>query len=159
MENLLNYSYYDSGYGVTIVAVVVVIFSIGLNVLFACLTGNMAKKKGMSYGAWWCLSFFLLGFIALIIVACMSDKTNEQQITKASWVCPNCSAINEGMPNANGSEFCPHFGTKRQEPKPQPVVSSSWVCPKCNANNKMLPNSNGNEFCPHCGTKRAEDLF
>ena len=155
MENLLNYGY---GYAAGTIAIIV-FFTFGIQILFACLAGSTAKKKGRSYGAWWCLSFFLLGLIALIIVACMSDKTNGQQITKASWVCPNCSAINEGMPNANGSEFCPHCGTKRQEPKPQPIVSSSWVCPKCNANNKMLPNSNGNEFCPHCGTKRTEDLF
>ncbi len=108
MENLLNY-----GYAVGGTIAIIVFFTFGIQILFACLAGSTAKKKGRSYGAWWCLSFFVLGFIALIIVCCLSDESKNQPVMKQNWICPKCYAVNESNPYCNGNEFCPHCGSKR----------------------------------------------
>ena len=41
----------------------------------ACIPANMARKKGHSFGGFWCLSFFLSFLIGVIVAACLKDRS------------------------------------------------------------------------------------
>ncbi|MCR4925646.1 MAG: SPFH domain-containing protein [Clostridiales bacterium] len=55
------------------------------------------------------------------------------QATQGGWVCPNCSAENNG-------KFCTNCGTAKPE-------SSKWFCADCGA-------ENSGKFCTNCGKPR-----
>ncbi len=48
-------------------------------IALAFIPANMAKKKGYSYGGFWVFGFFLW-LPAIIVAACLSDKTARQNV-------------------------------------------------------------------------------
>lgn len=64
-------------------------------------------------------------------------QQNQQQESSAnSWICPNCSASNQG-------KFCQECGEKKPE-------NRGAFCTECG--NPVDPSA---KFCPNCGTKRG----
>lgn len=107
--------------------VFIIIIALGVRVGLACGTGKIAEGKGMSYAGWWCLSFFLLGVIALIIALCISDRSqpqviyvkeqkvspkNDAETSDSLWKCPKCGELNR-----KDFHFCSYCGAKKEEPK------------------------------------------
>lgn len=125
--------------------VAIVSLSLVVHIAIACWAGSIAKKKGRSYGGWWCLSFFLLGFIALLIVACLGPAVPQYVVQTYSaessldskWVCAHCGKV-----NPNEFSACPKCGHERME-------KETWLCSKCGAKNYL-----GFNFCSNCGERK-----
>ena len=138
---------YSAGTGIGVgVVIAILVVAIGIEILFACLTGAQARKKGYSYGAWWCLSFFLLSWIALVIICCMSSKSapatstyNYSSFNNSTWKC-QCGHVNEGT-----RITCLACGRSKNQPK----AVNNWICPNCNNNN-----SQSSLYCSNCGTAK-----
>jgi hypothetical protein len=102
--------------------ILIVIVSIGANVGLAFIPAYIARNKGYSFGAFWCIGFFASFVIGLIIAVCLPEKTPAypppygqsyqppygQQGQYTSY----CSKCGHGL--ASGDPFCPGCGTKVQ---------------------------------------------
>ena len=114
-----------------ILGVVGLIIDIGIIAWCAVLAG----RKGYSAGLWGFLAF-LIGIIALIIVACLEDRAfrhDERVMMNSVWICRNC-----GKTNRRGSKVCSDCGTPEK----------FWTCPVCG-----ILNNYGETVCKNCGTK------
>ncbi len=58
----------------------ITIISLLANAGLAFIPANMAKKKGRSFAGYWCLSFFVSFLVGIIAAACLSNKSEEDQI-------------------------------------------------------------------------------
>jgi hypothetical protein len=126
-------------------AVVWLLF-IGLDVGLAFIPANMAKKKGYSYGGFWCLSFFASFLIAIIVVACISDKTQQAQVNPGQYP--------PGQGFAPPSAYAPPVQSynpppQSNNPPPQQMPQPGVVfCSKCGA--RM---TSSDAFCSSCGSR------
>ncbi len=108
--------------GLPAIAIILIIVGIGANVGLAFIPAYIARNKGYSFGAFWCIGFFASFVIGLIIAVCLPEKTpqysapqyppygqpNQQQGTFPSY----CSKCGHGL--AGGDPFCPGCGAKVQ---------------------------------------------
>ncbi|MGI5919983.1 MAG: zinc ribbon domain-containing protein [Christensenellales bacterium] len=109
-------SYYPAVFaGVYAVIVVIVL---GLQVGLSFIGASMAKRKGYSFGGFWCLGFFssfLIGIIAAAIVPDLNLYVRKDELyayaavppVPAARPCPAC-----GKPVAVGDLFCSACGSK-----------------------------------------------
>jgi hypothetical protein len=97
-------------------------------VAFAFIPASMAKKKGYSYGGFWVFGFFFW-LIAVIVAACLKDKTREQA---------------QYMPQQ------PYYA-----PPVSPPLYSPATAPPPQAQSK--PQALPEKYCPYCGNKYAGD--
>ncbi len=98
---------------------VVIIFALGLQVGLSFIGASMAKKKGYSFGGFWCLGFFssfLIGIIVAAIVPDLNRYVTRDELYYArpivppvSRPCPAC-----GKPLGEGDLFCSGCGSKVQ---------------------------------------------
>ena len=149
-----GYEYGNESNGVVFIIVVILLVSIVINGVIAEITGSIARKKGRSFKGWFCLSFFLLGIIALIIITCLPDtkvssgrvsarggrgdsvaENNKKQYD--GWICDRC-----GQYNIHADKFCVNCGMQKL---------SDWVCPDCGHSNPY-----GNKYCGGCGKAKPE---
>jgi hypothetical protein len=102
--------------GIPTIAIILIILGIGANVGLAFIPAYIAKNKGYSFGAFWCIGFFASFVIGLIIAVCLPEKTpyqpygyqNPQQGQFSSY----CSKCGHGL--AGGDPYCPGCGAKVQ---------------------------------------------
>ena len=122
-----DYYYYA---GMSTWVIVVLVISVAVNIGLAFVVANIAKKKGYSYGAFWCLSFFASFIVGLIVAISMPDKYQPpyQQPYQPPYQQP----------------YQPPAAPPYQAPNQQ----SSAMCPNCGR-----PVSAGDKFCQGCGTK------
>jgi hypothetical protein len=116
-------------HGLPALAVVIIIVAVAANVGLAFIPAYLAKNKGYSFGAFWCIGFFASFVIGLIIAVCLPDKMqsgyapygqpyppygqpygqpNQQQGQYTSY----CSKCGHGL--VSGDPFCPGCGAKVQ---------------------------------------------
>jgi hypothetical protein len=95
---------------------------LGLNIGLSFIAASMAKKKGYSFGGFWCLGFFT-SFLVAIIVAWIApnlylfmtreeyhyEKTSAQQNGADARKCANCGWILR-----SDEVFCSRCGTKAE---------------------------------------------
>ncbi len=111
-------------YGFPMFGILIFIVAIGANAGLAFIPAYMAKNKGYSFAAFWCISFFASFIVGLIIAACITDKTTQayyappqNQPYQQPYAQPGhfnsyCSKCGHGL---NGADpFCPGCGTKVQ---------------------------------------------
>ena len=99
--------------------VVIVVIVLGLQVGLSFIGASMAKKKGYSFGGFWCLGFFSSFLIGIIVAAILPDLnlyvrkdelyayTAVPPVPSAARPCPAC-----GKPVAAGDLFCSACGSK-----------------------------------------------
>lgn len=101
---------------------IIIVISLGLQVGLSFIGASMAKKKGYSFGGFWCLGFFSSFLIGIIMAAVLPDlnmyvRKDEfyrrppmpPQGIPAGRPCPNC-----GKPLPEGNAFCPSCGARVQ---------------------------------------------
>lgn len=115
LENLAES---ENEYRVVLIFAIVALCLI-YRVIIAGITSVVASRKGLPKGGWFCLSFFLIGIIALIIVACLPERRQKfyvvnsgnmvvKEKTRAdAWVCAGCGKVNDG------GTFCNSCGAER----------------------------------------------
>ena len=148
-----DYSYIDTLDAFAGYYIVASIFSILSTIAAIIVATIIAKKKGRS-GGWGWLAL-LIGWIAVIIVACLPSEnkantyntnsyTNSYSNTPygntnygASWTCSNCNSVNDST-----SLFCSNCGNAKQ---------NKWKCKECN-----ILNDPNNNYCSNCGSKKPE---
>lgn len=134
MESLLLYSSYV---GCTWISLTFGgLIGLGVAIWLSCWAGRIAQRKGYSYGAFWCLTFFC-GLVGIIVAACISDKNQQQAqptvaVSKDPWTCTKCGSLNDG------GIYCLKCGEKRHS-------AAGWLCMEC-----LTYNDDG-EFCSKCG--------
>lgn len=85
----------------------------------AFIPANMAKKKGYSFGGFWCLSFFFFFLVSIVVAACLTDKNEfvrrdeigaygNPQDTNFELYCSHC-----GKGLFKEDQFCPKCGSKQ----------------------------------------------
>jgi len=101
------------------VYIVIIIIALGLQVGLSFIGASMAKKKGYSFGGFWCLGFFssfLIGIIAAAILPDLNLYVRKDELyaytmppvpPPATRPCPAC-----GKPVAIGDLFCSACGSK-----------------------------------------------
>jgi len=101
------------------VYVVIILIVLGLQVGLSFIGASMAKKKGYSFGGFWCLGFFSSFLIGIIVAAIVPDLnlyvrkdelyayTAMPPVPPAMRPCPAC-----GKPVAVGDLFCSACGSK-----------------------------------------------
>ena len=104
--------------------------------LLAFIPASMAKKKGYSYGGFWVFGFFLW-LPAIIVAACLSDKTNQ--------------AINYAPPQPYGYSGQPPYGAPIAPPPPYGTGQGYGAAPPPPPVPKPQPAPE--KTCPYCGTK------
>jgi len=97
----------------------IVIIALCLQIGLSFIGASMAKKKGYSFGGFWCLGFFssfLIGIIVAAIVPDLSLYIRKDEMFARPPVpppmarpCPVC-----GKPVPMGDSFCPACGAKLQ---------------------------------------------
>ena len=97
--------------------VVLMFVALLANVGLAFIPASMAKKKGYSYGGFWCLSFFVSFLVGIIVAASVPDK-NQPQAT-GSQTPRNCPQCNTPIPP--GMQFCTSCGTALAAPAAAPA--------------------------------------
>lgn len=113
----------DVYYGTPFIVIIILIVGLGANVGLSFIPAYMAKNKGYSFGAFWCISFFASFIIGLIIAACIPDKNAPgyyappQQPYGQPYQQPGqfdsyCSKCGHGL--KGGDPFCPGCGIKVQ---------------------------------------------
>lgn len=109
-------------------------------VLLAFIPASMAKKKGYSYGGFWFFGF-LLWLPAIIVAACLSDKTKQN----ATYAPPPQYGYNGQPPYGAPVAPPPPYGTGQgyAAPVPQPAVSKPQAAPE--------------KTCPYCGSNFSAD--
>jgi hypothetical protein len=116
-QSVINFM---SSYGIFIV--------IGLGVGLAFIPAKIAKEKGYSYGAFWCLSFFGTFIVGIIVALCITDKRTRM--------------------------YQSQYGQPYQPPVPplqyQPPYAQTQTitCPKCGCGIDAA-----SVFCKKCGEK------
>ena len=100
------------------VYIIGLVIGLGVSVGLAFIPANMARKKGYSYGGFWCLSFFLSFLIAIIIAACLTDKNaavtaqgNNLRQADFTGYCTQC-----GCGLYDNDKFCPRCGAPSKQP-------------------------------------------
>ena len=110
----------------SIVAVLIIVLVVGANVGLAFIPAYIAKNKGYSFGAFWCIGFFASFVIGLIIAVCLPEKYPPyyppqqyppygqpyQQPGQSSQFTGYCSKCGHGL--VSGDPFCPGCGNKVQ---------------------------------------------
>lgn len=110
--------------GLPAIVVLFIILGIGANIGLAFIPAYIAKNKGYSFGAFWCIGFFASFVIGLIIAVCLPEKMPPyyappyQQPYAPPYGQPNgqyasyCSKCGHGL--VTGDPFCPGCGAKVQ---------------------------------------------
>jgi hypothetical protein len=107
-------SYYPAVFaGVYAVAIII---ALGLQIGLSFIGASMARKKGYSFGGFWCLGFFSSFLIGIIVAAIVPDlnlyvRKDElfarPPMPPMARPCPAC-----GKPVSMGDSFCPACGVK-----------------------------------------------
>jgi len=120
------------------IGIIVILLCIGAGIGLAFIPASIAKRKGYSAGAFWCIGFFG-GFILGTIIACaIPDRT-----VPPPWYKPAMQPVGYAPPPP-----------PRPQPTVQPVVqpaaqpTAQKVCPQCGASCK-----DDAAFCLKCGSK------
>lgn len=101
--------------GVPIIVIMLIILGIGANVGLAFIPAYIAKNKGYSFGAFWCIGFFASFVIGLIIAVCLPEKTLYQPYgyqNPQGQFSSYCSKCGHGL--VGGDPYCPGCGSKVQ---------------------------------------------
>ncbi len=124
------FSYYGAAYNwFWIVIVIGLLANIGLSFIPA----SMARKKGYSFGGFYALSFFVSFLIAIIVVACLSDKSAPPAYAGQPYYPPQ------------GFQAPPQ---QYQQPQYQPPAEETKFCSKCGGRMNI-----NDLFCGKCGNK------
>jgi hypothetical protein len=97
---------------------IVIIIALGLQIGLSFIGASMARKKGYSFGGFWCLGFFssfLIGIIVAAIVPDLNLYVRKDELFARPPVAPPptvrpCPAC--GKPVPMGDAFCPTCGIK-----------------------------------------------
>jgi len=107
-------SYYPAVFAGAYVAVIII--ALGLQIGLSFIGASMAKKKGYSFGGFWCLGFFSSFLIGIIVAAIVPDlnlyvRKDElfarPPMPPMARSCPAC-----GKPVPMSDSFCPACGVK-----------------------------------------------
>jgi hypothetical protein len=104
---------------------------IGANVGLAFIPAYIAKNKGYSFGAFWCIGFFASFVIGLIIAVCLPEKYPPYYPPYTPY----------GQPYGQ-----PPYGQPYQQSGPSAQFTN--YCSKCGHGIVS-----GDPFCPGCGNK------
>lgn len=127
-------------WGYTGIAWWIWVLLIGLNVGLAFIPANMAKKKGYSYGGFWCLSFFASFLVAIIVAACLNPRAGSP----AAYQQPYQQTSYQQPP------YDP-YQQPQYQPPPPPYTGGPppmGYCYRCGYEKKS-----GDAFCSRCGAK------
>lgn len=113
--------------------IIVAIFSLISSIAAIIVTSAIAKKKGRS-GGWGWLAV-AIGWIAVIIVACLPSENNNTTNTTNTY-------SNTTYSNTSFNNECNNCVNETQ---------NKWMCKECNFVND--PNYN---YCSNCGSKKPE---
>lgn len=86
----------------------------------AFIPSNIAKRKGYSFGGFWCLSFFLSFLVGIIVAACIPDRNEyvrrdeyyAQQYKQPGGGNFDRYCVKCGAGIAAGDAFCRKCGAK-----------------------------------------------
>ena len=129
---------YDYGYGDALGAladyyIIASIFSLISTIAAIIVATIIAKKKGRS-GGWGWLAL-LIGWIAVIIVACLPSENNNTTNTTNTY-------SNTTYSNTSFNNECNNCVNETQ---------NKWKCKECN-----ILNDPNNNYCSNCGSKKPE---
>jgi hypothetical protein len=110
--------------------IIVLIICLGISVGLSFIPSSIAKRKGYSAGAFWCLSFFGGFLIPLIVTCCLPDRN-----VPPPW-------YRQGMQPVQPMPYAP----PPPQPSAQPIPQRT--CPQCGASCKVDA-----AFCLKCGAK------
>lgn len=145
-----------------VIYIVIILLSLASTIACCIITYKLAEKKGKNGGLWLVLSLFL-GWIATIIVACMSAEPNynNQNYYNGYYNSPYNPYGNPYANNQYNTPYSnPYANPYEQTATPQQTApveeqaekeQSDWQCPSCGSSN-----SAGNRFCAYCGNKKPE---
>ena len=115
-----NYESILTGYGV---------FLIVLSIIFPCITGVLASKKGKNV-AFWVLLSFLIGLLAIIILAFSQDETKRKRSIPSNFYTVSSAISAKRMCMKCGNtltgpvcDMCGFSGT--ESPSTRPIKSST----------------------------------
>jgi hypothetical protein len=111
-------------HGIPALVFLFIIVGIGANVGLSFIPAYIARNKGYSFGAFWCIGFFASFVIGLIIAVCLPDKVPY---------------------------YPPQYGQPYQQPYGQPNQQQGGFVSYCSKCGHGLVS--GDPFCPGCGTK------
>ena len=109
------------------------------NLFLSFIPASMARNKGHSFGGYWALSTFLVGWlIGIIIAACLSNRLLKQG---NNVVQTNVNVQNTTLPPVYDAASQPNYSNPPQN-------AGSKYCGNCGAQ----INTNA-KFCNSCGIK------
>ena len=130
--------------------IAVLVIWIGAAVGLSFIPANMAKKKGYSFGAFYCLSFFVSFVVTIIIAAVIKDKNPPPQYALPyGQPYPPYPPYAQGYPPPYGQPY-PPYGQLPPPYGPLPV-QPAHPCPACGA-----ALAGDDPFCPKCGARVKE---
>ena len=132
-----------------------IVIPIAIWILCGLAAGKLAEDKGQGSG--WYIGGFLLGIIAIIIVACLPNIKNNSQNSNTTalslnsnkqitWKCPKC-----GKENSTEIKFCPECGEQYQAE--YIITDKYWVCGNC-----YTINESENNYCTKCGRNKEKTI-
>ena len=167
-----DYSYIDALGALADYYIIASIFSLISTIAAIIVATIIAKKKGRS-GGWGWLAL-LIGWIAVIIVACLPSENKSTSTTyglnykptttQTRWTCLYCNESNH--PNATACTTCGKekvVGWKCTNCNSVNTAKSlfcsncgnskqnKWKCKECN-----ILNDPNNSYCNNCGSKKPE---
>lgn len=120
--------------GLSAITLIIIVASILLNIGLSFIAASMAKNKGYSYGGFLCLGIFASFLIAIIVAACLPDRTVNVQNAYATF-----------NPQAFNVPPQPYQNTQPQYRVPDGGI---MFCSKCGSRVNA-----GDAFCKNCGNR------
>lgn len=139
--------------------IVALVFYFGAAVGLSFIPANMAKRKGYSFGGFYCLSFFVSFVVTVIIAAVVKDKMPRPQYVPyvPYGQYPPYAPYGQYPPYAPYGQYPPYapygqyppYAPYGQYPPYAPYVPPRVnSCPRCSA-----ALSGDDPFCPKCGAR------
>ena len=124
------------------------IIGLAINIAIIVIAVKMAEKRGRSGGAWGFLAF-LIGVIALVILACIGDSPEKVRADIARAEAQRRRQSQDQNQSNSFFQNQPVVPTERKSSVIR-IVTSDKPCPHCGANISAFP-------CPYCGGGKPEE--
>ncbi len=138
------------GYVIGVLIFMLVIW-LGATVGLSFIPASMAKRKGYSFAAFYCLSFFVWFLGAIIIAALITDKNPKPKPIYMPYGQPYMPYGPYPMPYGQPVAPPPYGAPPQPQNQTGPAVNPVYYPPRCPNCGQSLTDQN--DYCGRCGTR------
>ena len=127
------------------------IIGLAINIAIIIIAVKMAEKRGRSGAAWGFLAF-LIGLLAIIILACIGDSPDKVRADAARAEARRRRQQEHQQEQQSSTSFMHNYPSVPTERKSAVIriVTNDKPCPHCGANIAAFP-------CPFCGGNAPDE--